>query len=176
MTLLIKILFIALTLLPTDGKWQRVKTNEQISFLFPNNPQKLNKMMNGIPSTIYQTKDLTCVTGVVCSDISSKKIKLTDDMAQTLYEELKNSTLNYEKATLKKEITVPYENMLIKEIEYSIVKDKYEMTYFKRFIFRENYIYQISIGGRSRHIDIIKDERETFFNSINFSKELENKK
>ena len=40
------------------------------------------------------------------------------------------------------------ENMIIKEIQYSIYKDKYEMTYIKRFIFRDNYIYQISIGGR----------------------------
>ena len=58
--------------------------------------------------------------------------------------------------------------MLIKEIEYTILKDKYEMTYFKRFIFRENYIYQISIGGRTRHQDIILEEKEIFFNSITF--------
>lgn len=58
--------------------------------------------------------------------------------------------------------------MLIKEIEYTILKDKYEMTYFKRFIFRENYIYQISIGGRTRHQDVILKEKEIFFNSITF--------
>lgn len=170
MILLFKILFIALTLLPAENNtWQRIKTNEQISFLFPNHPQKLNKLVNGIPSTIYQTKDLTCVAGVVCSDLSAKKIKLTDEIALALYEELKKGSLNIKTAILKNETTVPYDNMLIKEIEYSIIKDNYEMTYFKRFIFRGNYIYQISIGGRSRHRELIKKEREIFFNSISFT-------
>lgn len=170
MILLFKILFIALTLLPAENNtWQRIKTNEQISFLFPNHPQKLNKLVNGIPSTIYQTKDLTCVAGVVCSDLSAKKIKLTDEIALALYEELKKGSLNIKTAILKNETTVPYDNMLIKEIEYSIIKDNYEMTYFKRFIFRGNYIYQISIGGRSRHMELIKKEREIFFNSISFT-------
>lgn len=71
-------------------------------------------------------------------------------------------------AILKKENTVPCEGMLIKEIEYSVMKDKFEMTYFKRFIFRENYIYQISIGGRTRHLDMIEKEKEIFFNSVSF--------
>lgn len=142
----------------------------------PNAPQKLKKNVNGIPSTIYQTKDLACVTGVVCSDMSSKKIKLTGEIAQAIYEELKKGTLDLETAILKEETTVPYEGMLIKEIQYSIIKDKYEMTYFKRFIFRDNYIYQISIGGRTRHMDLIKKEREVFFNSITFAEDSENKK
>ena len=59
-------------------------------------------------------------------------------------------------------------DMIIKEIQYSIYKDKYEMTYIKRFIFRDNYIYQISIGGRTRHMSVIQNEMETFFNSISF--------
>lgn len=171
--LLLKILLITLSLLAPEEKWQRINTTEQISFLFPNSPQKLKKMVNGIPSTIYQTKDLTCVAGVVCSDMSSKKIQLTSELASALYEELKTGTLKLESAILKKETSIPYENMLIKEIEYSVIKDKYEMTYFKRFIFRDNYIYQISIGGRTRHMDIIMQERETFFNSITFSEKKE---
>ena len=76
---------------------------------------------------------------------------------------------------IKRENTVPYENMLIKEIEYTIIKDNYEMTYFKRFIFRENYIYQISIGGRTRHSEILKQEKEIFFNSVSFPSDAENK-
>ena len=173
MNLLINLVFLLTALLPADGKWQRVNTMEQISFLMPNAPEKLKKNVNGIPSTIYQTKDLTCVTGVVCSDMSSKNVPLTGEMAQAIYEELKKGTLAMETAILKDEITVPYENMLIKEIQYSVIKDKYEMTYFKRFIFRENYIYQVSIGGRTRHMDLIKKEREVFFNSITFADEEE---
>lgn len=171
--LLLKILLITLSFFLPGEKWQRINTTEQISFLLPNTPQKLTKMVNGIPSTIYQTKDLTCVAGVVCSNMSSRKINLTNEMALAIYEELKTGTLNLETAILKNETTVPYDNMLIKEIEYSVIKDKYEMTYFKRFIFRENYIYQISIGGRTRHLDIIKEEREIFFNSISFPEKSE---
>lgn len=170
MMILFKIFLLTLTLLPVeDIKWQRVDTEEQISFLFPNYPQKLQKLVQGIPSTIYQTKDLTCVTGVVCSDLSSKNIKLDNETAMLFYEELKKGTLAMETAILKNESSVPYENLLIKEIEYSIIKGKYEMTYYKRFIFRDNYIYQISIGGRTRHLDILQKEREVFFNSITFS-------
>lgn len=170
MMILFKIFLLTLTLLPVeDIKWQRVDTEEQISFLFPNYPQKLQKLVQGIPSTIYQTKDLTCVAGVVCSDLSSKNIKLDNETAMLFYEELKKGTLAMETAILKNESSVSYENLLIKEIEYSIIKGKYEMTYYKRFIFRDNYIYQISIGGRTRHLDILQKEREVFFNSITFS-------
>lgn len=170
MMILFKIFLLLLTLLPVeDIKWQRVDTEEQISFLFPNHPQKLQKLVQGIPSTIYQTKDLTCVAGVVCSDLSSKKVKLDNETAMLFYEELKKGTLAMETAILKNESSVSYDNLLIKEIEYSIIKGKYEMTYYKRFIFRDNYIYQISIGGRTRHLDILQKEREVFFNSITFS-------
>ena len=170
MMILFKIFLLTLTLLPVeDIKWQRVDTEEQISFLFPNYPQKLQKLVQGIPSTIYQTKDLTCVAGVVCSDLSSKNIKLDNETAMLFHEEMKKGTLAMETAILKNESSVPYENLLIKEIEYSIIKGKYEMTYYKRFIFRDNYIYQISIGGRTRHLDILQKEREVFFNSITFS-------
>lgn len=168
--ILFKIFLLTLALLPAeDVKWQRVDTEEQISFLFPNYPQKLQKLVQGIPSTIYQTKDLTCVAGVVCSDLSSKKVKLDNETAMLFYEELKKGTLAMETAILKNESSVSYDNLLIKEIEYSIIKGKYEMTYYKRFIFRDNYIYQISIGGRTRHLDILQKEREVFFNSITFS-------
>ena len=168
MMLLIKISLLFSLLLPDSGKWQRIQTPECISFLFPNTPEKIVNTNNGIRSTIYQTKDLTCVFGIVCSDMSSKKIRRTSEYAQILYEELKKGSLSIETAILKEEKTIPYENMIIKEIQYSIYKDKYEMTYIKRFIFRDNYIYQISIGGRTRHMSVIQNEMETFFNSISF--------
>lgn len=88
--------------------------------------------------------------------------------AVALYEQLRNGSVDMESAILKNEQTIPYENMLIKEIEYSIIKDKYEMTYFKRFIFRDKMVYQITIGGKTRLLDILKKEREIFFNSIYF--------
>jgi len=170
-----KLLFMLLLLQPTSSAWQRVETESHISFLFPNTPQKLTQQTDGIRSKIYQTKDLTCVFGVVCSDFSNSKIEINDETVLPLYEQLKKGSLSVETAILKDEKTVPYENMLIKEIEYSIIKDNYEMTYFKRFIFRENMVYQISIGGKTRHREYIEKGREIFFNSIIFDSPETNK-
>lgn len=172
---ILKLLIVFLPFLTASQQWYRVKTDEKISFLFPNVPQKSTEIINGIPSTIYQTKALAYVTGVVCSDLSSKKIELSGEIALLFYEELKKSTLDIETAIIKNEKTVPYDGMLIKEIEYSIIKDKYEMTYFKRFIFRDSFIYQISIGGRTRHLRFIQEARETFFNSVSFPESPEKK-
>ncbi len=175
MILLLKISLLFNLLLPDIGQWQRVQTQEKISFLFPNTPQKIEHTNHNIHSTVYQTKDLTCVFGVVCSDISSQKISMTSECALLFYEELKKETLSLETAILKEEKTIPYDNMLIKEIQYAIFKDNYEMTYIKRFIFRGNYIYQISIGARTRHWSILQSEMETFFNSVTFTSDTEEK-
>lgn len=166
--LIIKLLFLLSVLLPQSDGWQRIETDQGISFLFPNRAQHLKKETNGVISDIYQTKDLACVLGVVCSDFSNQQIELNRENTLALYEQLKNGSVDMETAILKNERTVPYENMLIKEIEYSIIKDKYEMTYFKRFIFRDNIVYQITIGGRTRLLDILQKEREIFFNSVYF--------
>lgn len=153
---------------PAGDLWKRTDTKEHISFLFPNTVQSLTQNNNGILSHIYQTKDLTCVFGVVCSDFSNSPIKITDETTPVIYEQMRQGSLNMETAILKDEKTIPYENMLIKEIEYSVLKDNYEMTYFKRFIFRDNMVYQLSIGGRSRHREYILKGREIFFNSVQF--------
>ena len=105
---------------------------------------------------------------MVCSDFSNSPLKITDETTPLIYEQMRQASVGMESAILKDEKTVPYDNMLIKEIEYSIIKDNYEMTYFKRFIFRDNMVYQISIGGRSRHREYILKGREIFFNSIQF--------
>lgn len=168
--LILKLLLSVLTFLPTDARWQRIETDQHISFLFPNNAQKLQRETNGIHSSIYQTKDLTCVFGVVCSDFSNQNLSFSDpNHTLAIYEQLKKGSVEMETAILKNEQTVPYENMLIKEIEYSIIKDKHEMTYFKRFIFRNNRVYQVTIGAKTRHFDILKEEREIFFSSLLFT-------
>ena len=118
MMLLIKISLLFSLLLPDSGKWQRIQTPECISFLFPNTPEKIVNTNNGIRSTIYQTS----VFGIVCSDMSSKKIRITSEYAQILYEELKKGSLSIETAILKEEKTIPYENMIIKEINTLSIK------------------------------------------------------
>ena len=167
MMLLIKISLLFSLLLPDSGKWQRIQTPECISFLFPNTPEKIVNTNNGIRSTIYQTKDLTCVFGIVCSDMSSKKIRITSEYAQILYEELKKGSLSIETAILKEEKTIPYENMIIKEIPEPLV-DVDGPLQFQPALLDYNDIYQISIGGRTRHMSVIQNEMETFFNSISF--------
>lgn len=166
--LIIKILLLLTTLFPTDGQWQRINTPQQISFLFPGPAEILKKTTGGITSNIYQAKDLVCVFGVVCSDFSAKGLEMDHETVLQVYEQMKKGSVEMETAILKGEKTVPYENMIIKEIEYSIIKDNFEMTYFKRFIFRDNFVYQVSIGGKTRHMDYINKEKEIFFNSINF--------
>lgn len=167
--LLAKILLLFLPLFPAHTNWLRIETEQHISFLFPYRPESLRKTINDIPSYIYQTKNLTTVFGVVCSDFGAKGIKIDNKNVQRLYQELKTGSLSVESAYLKTERTIPYDNMIIKEIEYSIFKDNYEMTYFKRFIFRDNYVYQLTIGGRTRFLDEIEKEKEVFFNSISFT-------
>ena len=163
-----KIFLLLWMLLPANNAWIRTVTDQDISFLMPYHPEKIQKTINGIPSYVYQTKDLTCVFGVVCSDFGAKGLKITQEDTPRLYKELKAGTLTVPTAQLKEEKTIPYDDMIIKEIEYSIYKDNYEMTYFKRFIFRDNYVYQITIGGRTRFLDILEEGREVFFNSISF--------
>lgn len=167
--LLVKILLLFLPLFPAHTNWLRIETEQHISFLFPYRPESLRKTINDIPSYIYQTKNLTTVFGVVCSDFGAKGIKVDNENVQRLYQELKTGSLSVESAYLKAEKTIPYDNMIIKEIEYSIFKDNYEMTYFKRFIFRDNYVYQLTIGGRTRFLNEIEKEKEVFFNSISFT-------
>lgn len=167
--LLLKILLFLLPVLPSHTSWLRIETKQQISFLFPYKPESFRKTIDGIPSYVYQTKNLTSVFGVVCSDFGAKGIGIGNENAQHLYQEMKTGSLSVESAYLKAEKTIPYDNMIIKEIEYSTFKDDYEMTYFKRFIFRDNYIYQLTIGGRTRFINEIKAEKEVFFNSVSFT-------
>lgn len=167
---IIKTLILLIALLPADSRWQKIETDQHISFLFPNSSQMFKRSTNGIPSTVYQTKDLVCTFGVVCSDFSSKLPQtMTSEEALLIYDELKKGSVEIEGYKLKKEINVPFETMLIKEIEYTVTKDKYEMTYFKRFVFRDNFVYQITIGGKNRYMNDILAEKEIFFNSIKFN-------
>lgn len=166
--LFIKILLLFLPLFPAHSNWVRIETKQHISFLVPYKPESLRKTINDIPSYIYQTKNLTTVFGIVCSDFGAKGIEINNENVQRLYQELKTGSLSVESAYLKAEKTIPYDNMIIKEIEYTIFKDNYEMTYFKRFIFRDNFIYQITVGGRTRFLNEIEADKEVFFNSISF--------
>ncbi|MDL2231215.1 hypothetical protein LJB85_00555 [Porphyromonadaceae bacterium OttesenSCG-928-L07] len=170
--LIIRLLICLFVYAPITDTWKRTETDQHISFLMPYTPEKFSRTIGGMESFVYQTKDETCVFGIVCTDFSKGKVPLTNESVLQLYEQLRIGSLSVETAILKGEKTVEYAKMLIKEIEYSVIKDNNEMTYFKRFIFRDNMVYQISIGGRTRHWDIILEEKEIFFNSIYFKEEV----
>ena len=58
--------------------------------------------------------------------------------------------------------------MEIREIKYTIVKDGREMTYYRRFIFRGNCMYQITIGAYSDDLAELEVQKKKFFDSVSF--------
>ena len=84
---------------------------------------------------------------------------------------LGDSVLGMVTAVLKQETAVPDDSLFIRELEYTLAQGKYEMTYYRRFIFKGRRIYQASIGAQNRYIDLLQKKRETFFNSISFTDE-----
>lgn len=167
-TFILSIIFSILSVFSADkDDWITTKSKESnISFKMPVKNQVLKKELNGITSEVFQTKDLTCVYGIVAS-----KFKDTDFSTQPIdkfYKEMKEGSLTDRSAKLISEITLPYHKMLVKEIKYSIIYNKMEYIYYKRFIFRGNYSYQIVIGAYRRHIHELDANKEKFFNSVNF--------
>ena len=71
-------------------------------------------------------------------------------------------------ANLTAEKRIPHEHIDIREISYTIMKDGEEMTYFKRFIFRDNCMYQLTIGGKTEDLEELNSQRDKFFNSVKF--------
>lgn len=150
-------------------EWSKHKSEEsKISFKMPNKIQILNKELNSIKSQVFQTKDLTCIYGIVASRF--KKYNFSKEPINDIYKEMKAGSLYDNSAILLDEHSTIYKKMLVKEIKYSTVHQKTEYTYYKRFIFRGHYIYQISIGAMSRHANELEANKEIFFNTINFLK------
>ena len=71
-------------------------------------------------------------------------------------------------AKLTGEKRIPDADIDIREISYTIMKDGEEMTYFKRFIFRDNCMYQLTIGGKTEDLEELNSQRDKFFNSVKF--------
>ena len=153
---------------PDIDPWiQTSSESSEISFKMPVKHQLLQKELNGIESEVFQTKDLTCVYGIVAS-----KLKNTDFSKQPvdeIYKAMKEGSLIDKSVILLSEISLPYKKMLIKEIKYSIMRKNKEYIYYKRFIFRKSFAYQITIGAYKRHINELEANKKIFFNSIDFS-------
>lgn len=84
---------------------------------------------------------------------------------------MKKESVALPSANLVSETVIPSKNMEIWEICYTVMKDEHEMTYFKRFIFRDNCMYQLTIGGKTEDLEEIKPQKEKFFNSVRFNEE-----
>lgn len=75
-------------------------------------------------------------------------------------------------AKLTGEKRIPDTETDIREISYTIMKDGEEMTYFKRFIFRDNCMYQLTIGGKTEDLEELNSQRDKFFNSVKFDQNI----
>lgn len=163
--------FILISLLiatPAKEDWVRIKGDKQMSFLFPSRGQHFKKNIGNIPSWIFQTKNVTCVFGVVCTQLLKEKGQLDSYTLQQLYVRMKKESVSMPTARLKSEKTILHKNMDIKEICYTIIKNKHEMTYYKQFIFRDNCMYQVTIGAPTSLIRELEAQKEKFFNSVQF--------
>ncbi|MGL5681990.1 MAG: hypothetical protein ACRDDZ_02910 [Marinifilaceae bacterium] len=170
---LICLVFCVLSVLTVFGQrannWQRVEDDKyKIAFSAPNKPEKVSRFSGKIPVVVYQTKNNIAVMGIVCSDFAQGGIQITGETTARLYEEMKAGSLEIPTAILKKEQTVPFNDMLVKEIEYTVISNRQEMTYFKRFIFRDGVVFQMTIGGRTRHRAQLEELKGMFFGSLSF--------
>lgn len=155
-----------------NGEWHRVKTDHGIAFTMPENPTQNVTTQDGIPTYIYQCRDLSCVFGVVCADFNDKKEMLQPEYMGSLVELLKaGSAPKEEYGKIVAERLVQRQNPLIYEIKYTTEKDKVQWSYIKQFIITDRYIYQFNIGAKSRNTEQLQYEADLFFNSITYNEE-----
>ncbi len=171
--LIFKILFICfLCQTPEKSDWVRINGDNYISFSFPSRGERFKKEVNNIRSWIFQTKNVTSVFGVVCTQLTKEKNVLDEFTINQLYISMKKESVSMPTAKLVEEKKIPDLNLDIREISYTILKNGEEMTYFKRFIFRDNCMYQLTIGGKTEDIEEIKLQKDKFFNSVKFNQDI----
>ena len=155
-----------------NGEWQRVKTEHGVTFTMPENPTQNVTTQDGIPTYIYQCRDLSCIFGVVCADFNEKKEMLLPEYMGSLVELLKaGSAPKEEYGKVVSERLIQKEDPLIYEIKYTTEKDKVQWSYIKQFIITDRYIYQFNIGAKSRNTEQLQYEASIFFNSISINEE-----
>lgn len=150
-----------------EKEWLKHSSEEsKIDFKMPNIIQLINKSNNGIKSQVFQTKDLTCIYGIVASKFENQNF--SEQPIDEIYKEMKSGSLLEDAAIFESEQTFVYQKMLIREIKYTTLHKGMEYTYYKRFVFRGSFIYQISIGAATRHTQELEALKEIYFNSIKF--------
>lgn len=150
-------------------KWVKTKSEKsKISFDLPETPHIRNQEFNGIVSEVFSYRDVANIYGLVASDFSSIKVDFTQTDPSEYYKQMKEGSLLSSDAMLISEQSVAYKRILGKEIVYTMMVGKHEYTYFKRFFFKNQFIYQITIGGPSRMKRVLLDKKQIYFNSIQF--------
>jgi len=155
-----------------QSEWVKtVSEKSRVSFEMPGKVSLRNQDTDNISSEVFSMKDAVNVFGVVASDFTKMGLNFTYSDPSQYYEEMKSGSLVSSDAILISEKSVAYQKMLGKEISYTQMVGKHEYTYYKRFFFRGNFIYQFAIGGPSRMKNILLDKKNLYFNSIHFLEE-----
>ena len=150
-------------------KWVKTKSEKsKISFDLPESPHLRNQEFNGILSEVFSYRDVANIYGLVASDFSKLKVDFSHSDPSDYYKQMKEGSLLSSDAMLISEQSVAYKRLLGKEIVYTMMVGKHEYTYFKRFFFKNQFIYQITIGGPSRMKQVLLDKKQIYFNSIQF--------
>ncbi|MDE5422945.1 hypothetical protein L3073_12075 [Ancylomarina sp. DW003] len=164
-TLLLSICSIAFA----QVKWIKTKSEKsKVSFELPETPYLRNQELNGINSEVFAYRDVAHIYGVVASDFSTLKVDFRHNDPSEYYTQMKEGSLLSSDAILTSEQSVTYKRMIGKEISYTMMVGKHEYTYFKRFFFRNQFIYQFTIGGPTRMKQVLYDKKAIFFDSIQF--------
>lgn len=149
-------------------EWVKIRGDYQISFLFPSRGERVKKDVNQHSFMDIPNKNVTCVFGVVCTQLTKEKGTLDAYTLNQLYIAMRKESVSMPTAKLVSEMRLPSKNAEIWEICYTVKKDLEEMTYFKRFIFRDNCMYQVSIGAKTKDLKEMEPQKTKFFNSITF--------
>jgi hypothetical protein len=149
--------------------WVKTKSEKsKISFELPETPNVRNQELNGITSEIFSHRDAANIYGIVASDFSGLDLDFNHSDPTEYYNQMKQGSLLSNNTRLISEQSVSYQRMLGKEITYTVMVGNLEYTYFKRFFFRDQFIYQIAIGGPTRMKQVLLDKKQIFFRSIQF--------
>lgn len=149
--------------------WIKTQSEKsKISFELPERPFIKNQELNGITSEIFSHRDVANIYGIVASDFSGLGLDFNYSDPTEFYTQMKEGSLLDQNAKLISEQSIVYKKILGKEISYTTMVGNTEYTYFKRFFFKENFIYQIAIGGPTRMKQVLLDKKQLFFKSILF--------
>lgn len=159
---------ILLNSLATVEDWVRIQTKQEISFLFPTQGKQTRKDAGELKAWIYETQNTDCLFGVVCTPSPLRQGFFSSVDVQRIYNEMRDASVDMPDTELVEEKLIPVQGMSIRQICYTVISKEVKFTYYKRFVFRGNYIYQLTIGGKSETADKWKSQREKFFDSVQF--------